>query len=178
MRTGTWYECFFSEVLYSSYLLQQPALLFHFDRSGCERIAIGLLEALEESERKWKGSSPEWANKMRKWERWQTGAKDRQRQAEKAAKQNKKEDEEELRMDSVTSWEETFNPNDPLPQFSFVGKSSYTRNDLEEAIRDISWISIPQWAFDGLRRGIGVHHAGMNKAYRSLVERRVLYSPR
>lgn len=136
-------------------------------------MAIHLLRTLETSEEEWRETSPEWASTIRKWERWQAGAKERQRQAEKATKKQKRkgEDEEDGRAESASSWEETFNPDDPSPQFSFVGKSAYTKADLEDAIRDMSWVSIPQWALDALRRGIAVHHAGMNKAYRSLVER-------
>ncbi|TCD64633.1 hypothetical protein EIP91_003835 [Steccherinum ochraceum] len=147
-----------------------PALLFQFDRKACEVMAMYLLEALEASEKEWRESSPEWSGKISRWERWRAGEKDRQRQAEKAAKAKKKEGQEDVRSEQATSWEETFNPDDPSPQFSFVGRSTYTKADLEDALRDMSWVSIPQWALDALRRGIAVHHAGMNKAYRSLVE--------
>ncbi|KAH8085472.1 P-loop containing nucleoside triphosphate hydrolase protein [Cristinia sonorae] len=147
-----------------------PALLFQFDRQGCEAMLKHLLHNLESSERTWRETSPVWATKIRKWKIWQNGERERERQAEKAAKRHKKADEEEGRIDATTTWEETFEPNDPSPQFSFVGRSAYTKADLEESLGEIARAGIPQWALDGLRRGIAVHHSGMNKAYRSLVE--------
>ncbi|THH31062.1 hypothetical protein EUX98_g3125 [Antrodiella citrinella] len=148
-----------------------PTLLFQFDRTGCEVMAIHLLRTLEDNERKWRENSPEWTTKIRKWERWQAGAKARQRLSEKAAKKQKGEKEEDApRAEPASTWEETFNPDDPSSEFSFVGKSTYTMTDLENALNEMAWVSIPQWALDALRRGIAVHHAGMNKAYRSLVE--------
>ncbi|CCM02168.1 uncharacterized protein FIBRA_04246 [Fibroporia radiculosa] len=147
-----------------------PALFFNFDRKACENMAKYLLNQLEDTESTWRDNSPEWAQKMKQWERWRSQAKARERQASKLMKQKK--DSEEPQAEVHESWESQFDPEDPSPQFSFTGVSTaYTMQDLNDEIRSLArWSKIPEWAFKGLRRGIGVHHAGMNKRYRSLVE--------
>ncbi|CAL1698804.1 unnamed protein product [Somion occarium] len=146
-----------------------PAILFNFDRTACEKMAIHIVNALEAAEQEWR-KGPEWQEKLRQWERWQMKVKDRQRQAQKAAKRDKKNKDEE-HVESTRSWEETFDPDDPSPQFSFASaKGSYTKTDLMADLEDIRWVNIPLWALNCLRRGIAVHHAGMNKHYRTLIE--------
>ena len=50
-------------------------------------------------------------------------------------------------------------------------KAVRTREEnLDELAR---WTGTPDWAIRALRRGIAVHHAGMNKAYRTYIETRV-----
>ncbi|OBZ67834.1 hypothetical protein A0H81_12107 [Grifola frondosa] len=78
-----------------------------------------------------------------------------------------------LRMQpKSSSLEASFNPQDPSPQFSFAGTPrGYSKSDLEEEIQSLArWKSAPEWALKALRRGIGIHHSGMNKHYRTLVE--------
>lgn len=60
-------------------------------------------------------------------------------------------------------------PDEPSAEFSFVSFKRYTRQELEEDMKDIAW-GTPQWVLDCLKRGIALHHAGMPKAYRSLIE--------
>jgi hypothetical protein len=144
--------------------------LFNFDRTECEIMAQDLLASLQKAEKEWRLSSPEWKWKMDRYEEWKRTSKERQRQAEKANKQKK--DANDLRITESHSWESDFDPLDPSPQFSFAGeRCSYTKSDLDSDLEDLRWARSPRWATEGLRRGIAVHHAGMNKAYRSLVER-------
>ncbi|KAI0034854.1 hypothetical protein K488DRAFT_44574 [Vararia minispora EC-137] len=149
----------------------QPALLFNFDRNDCEQMLISITSALSAAEKRWRNTSPEWKRKIEQWQRWKMGAKDRQRRAEKL-KSLKKSAEDEPTPTEDESWESSFDPDDPSPQFCFVGSyAAFSKSDLEKEIEDMRWRGIPQWALNGLRRGIAVHHAGMNRAYRSLVER-------
>jgi len=158
-------------------MISQPAILFSFDRSDCEIMAEDLLQALENAEEKWRKSSPEWNQKLREWEIWKLRAKERERLAERAQKQRKDADEPGAGSIHEGSWEQSFNPDDPSPQFSFAGTHvSYSKSELDEDIARLSWTSIQKWAIACLRRGIAVHHAGMNKRYRSLVERSMLSS--
>lgn len=146
--------------------------MFSFDRNDCEIIAQDLLKALKNAEKQWRESSPEWNQKLRDWENWKLRAKERQRQAERAKKQKKDSDMGSAADTQDSSWEQSFDPNDPTPQFSFAGShTSYSKSELAADINDLRWVSVPQWAIACLRRGIAVHHAGMNKRYRSLVER-------
>lgn len=132
-----------------------------------------LLEDLTAAENEWKESSPEWQRKIARWELWKSQAALRARQTEKLARRKKPDDKENDAMQSEgTSWESSFDPRDPLPQFSFGDRTSaYSKADLEVEISALRrWSSVPQWALDALRRGVGVHHSGMNKRYRSLLE--------
>jgi hypothetical protein len=135
-------------------------------------MALELLHALQSAEDEWRKDNVAWTRKIRDWEAWKSRAKERERQAEKAKKMKKDADSPTVPLQEY-SWESTFDPDDPSPQFSFAGShTSYSLIDLEKDIEGLSWnSSIQQWAFDALRRGIAVHHAGMNKQYRSLVER-------
>ena len=148
--------------------------MFSFDRQDCEIMAQDLVAALELAEETWRESSTMWTQKIRDWEIWKLRAKERERLEERAKRQKKDSDAPES-SGSYGSWEQSFDPDDPSPQFSFAGHTgSYTKTDLESDIKSISWIpSIQPWVLACLRRGIAVHHSGMNKRYRSLVERYV-----
>jgi superfamily II RNA helicase len=149
--------------------------MFSFDRSDCEIMVQDLLEALESAEENWQRSSPEWNQKVRDWEKWKLHSKERKRVVEREKKQKKDLDNLDTANVRDSSWEQSFDPNDPLPQFSFAGVyKTYSKSELKEDIDGIAWTSIPHWALACLRRGIAVHHAGMNKRYRSLVERRAI----
>ena len=133
-------------------------------------MAENLLSRLVELESQWK-KGPEWQSKLGKWETWKAGERERKRQAEKLTKQGRKGKFEDI-VEQQPTWEESFNPSDPLPEFSFAARTGpYTQKDLEEDLGRMAWINLPLWAKQCLRRGIAVHHAGMNKHYRSLVER-------
>ncbi|KZV68765.1 P-loop containing nucleoside triphosphate hydrolase protein [Peniophora sp. CONT] len=150
-----------------------PALLFNFDRSDCERMARSLCETLEEAEGKWRDSSPEWKRKLEKVRVWQAGERERQRRAERIRGAKKSSQEEEARTAEDRSWESTFDESQPSEEFSFIGsQTAFSLADLEKEIDSLRWSSsIPEWAYHALRRGIAVHHSGMNKGYRNLVER-------
>ena len=136
-------------------------------------MAQEILAVLERAEAKWRETNPEWKRKIKQWEVWVSKAKERERQAERLKKVKKDETVSPATAEPETSWEASFNPDEPSPQFSFAGMSSaFTKEDLEEEIRSLArWSSAPEWALKALQRGIGVHHSGMNKHYRTLVER-------
>ncbi|THH15047.1 hypothetical protein EW146_g5371 [Bondarzewia mesenterica] len=147
-----------------------PALLFNFDRSECEEMAMTIVQVLEEGEQAWRAKSEEWKTKIDRWEEWKVIEKER---ARRLSKMRKDELEESKKMEDL-SWESSFDPADPSPQFTFsTFPRGYGKQDLLEDIVDLlrRRITLPTWAVPALRRGVGVHHAGMNKAYRSLVER-------
>ena len=138
-------------------------------------MAQAILSVLEDAETKWRATSPEWKRKIKQWEVWVSKAKERERQAERLKKVKKDDEASPAAAEADTSWEASFNPDDPSPQFSFAGISpAFTKEDLEDEIQSLArWSSAPEWALKALRRGVGVHHSGMNKHYRTLVERLV-----
>ncbi|CAE6475433.1 unnamed protein product [Rhizoctonia solani] len=146
-----------------------PCLAFNFDRRGCEKFAISLTEALAEAESTWRKSNRQWLQKMEQWEAWKANSKARQREAERASRRKP----EELEQGQSTSWESTFDPTDPSPEFSFANlRSGYSKDELANDIADQKWQQNPwpDYLIEALRRGIAVHHAGMPKGYRVLVE--------
>ena len=147
--------------------------MFNFDRKACENMVQAMLDVLEKAEAQWRETNPEWKRKIKQFELWQSRAKERERQAERLKKVKKDDDKPSAAAEPENSWEASFDPEDPSPQFSFAGMSpAFTKEDLDEEIRSLArWSSAPEWALKGLRRGIGVHHSGMNKHYRTLVER-------
>ncbi|KAG1729573.1 hypothetical protein EDB19DRAFT_1938407 [Suillus lakei] len=147
-----------------------PGIFFSFDRSDCEQMAKILDNVLETKEDEWRENSPEWKRKMAQYDAYLQGAKERERKAARASKH--KADEEDKRADT-SEWQSSFRPDDPAVDFSFAGQNtSYTASELDEDIADLEKRkpSPPEWALKCLRRGIAVHHAGMNRGYRSLVE--------
>ncbi|KAK0440413.1 uncharacterized protein EV420DRAFT_1133707 [Desarmillaria tabescens] len=150
-----------------------PAILFNFDRAVCEDVAELLLKGLLKAELAWKSSSPEWQRKCQQWQKWQDSSKARIREENRAKKSKRKPDPDDIEPLAATealAWESTFNPNAPLGNFSFAGY--YSAEDLNDAIHGVwseYWKSKPV-LLAALRRGIAVHHAGLNKGYRSLVE--------
>ena len=131
-----------------------------------------LLETLESAEKKWKQTSPEWQRKLQSWEAWQAKAKARQRQVDRESK-HKRADDPELPNEQETSWQSSFDPDEPLERFSFANQRVYSKTELKNDISELSSLVQPR-ILRALKRGIGVHHAGMNKGYRALVERQAL----
>jgi hypothetical protein len=136
-------------------------------------MASRILETLEKAEEVWRAKSLDWKRKMSRWEAWQTRQKNKERLVQKAAARKRDPDDEMLQEDEDHSWESSFDPEDPSPQFSFAGTSSsaYTKEELLADIGSLRWTSTPDFLFRALRRGLAVHHSGMNKTYRILVER-------
>ena len=140
-------------------------------------MAEALLHALEEAERAWRLSNPAFQAKLAKWNQKNDSAKARQRAAEIAKRQRKTKDDGEDNGGADESTDE-FDPDDPSPGFSFANfKTTYSKTELEEDLAGLHRASIKPSLIQALRRGIAVHHDGMNKAYRSLVERYVTADP-
>jgi hypothetical protein len=136
-------------------------------------MARRILHVLEKTEQVWREQSPEWKHKVSQWEAWQARQKNKERGRQKATARKRDPDDEDPQQSEDYSWERYFDPQDPSPQFSFAAASVYPKKDLLEDIEDIKWTSTPEFLFQALWRGIAIHHSGMNKAYRVLVERYV-----
>ncbi|KAJ3899931.1 hypothetical protein F5879DRAFT_461062 [Lentinula edodes] len=148
-----------------------PAILFSFDRTSCEYMARSIVKELESSEAKWKQSSHRWKTKLAEVENWRKLEKVRSAQRQKEMRQKQEHDAPRDDVSSTHAWQATFHEEDPLADFSFAGRPS-SKEELEDTIRDLSgpWLNTPDWAINALRRGIAVHHAGMSKAYRVVIE--------
>jgi hypothetical protein len=64
-----------------------------------------------------------------------------------------------------------FDPDAPSEEFTFINWGTrYSASELEEDIKDLAWTDTPKFLLEGLRRGVAVHHSGLSKGYRVLVE--------
>jgi hypothetical protein len=135
-----------------------------------------VLEVLEKAEQSWRERSPEWKRKVSQWEAWKARQKNKERASQKVATRKRDPDDEVLPQSEDSPWESYFDPQDPSPQFSFAATSAYSKKDILAVIDKLNWTMTPENKFllRALRRGIAVHHSGLNKSYRILVER---YAP-
>lgn len=147
-----------------------PAILFSYDRAICEKLCFGIMKQLEEAEESWKKASPEWATILRKWAEHKETKNSRaaKKQAKSAARNPEGSKEERVRELGAegSSFLDYFNPMDPLPQFSFADKGKCSQEELNEELRILDTIySLPSYLPDALKRGIGVHHTGLNREF-------------
>jgi len=156
-----------------------PAILFNYDRHMCEKICKAVLEQLQEAELTQKKTGPKWDKTLERWEEWKKA------QAKAAAKKPKisskkgqgDEEEKGSKLDqqrdaadaNASPWD-SFNPDAPSDGYHFADYTRLQLSELEIYVRQLQRRNIPQWLIDALQRGVGVHHAGMNRKYRQVVE--------
>ncbi|GAA5967019.1 hypothetical protein JCM21900_002356 [Sporobolomyces salmonicolor] len=146
---------------------QLPAILFNFSRDKCESLGARISRDLEEAEDRWRRASPTFKERVAR-------AKAAEKAAAKKAKAvetstvNRKQEEEAARM-GVVEEASTFDPDAPSEEFTFVGKG-ISHVEFKKDVDDLLFLDMPQWIVNALRRGIGIHHAGMPRRYRVLVE--------
>lgn len=63
-----------------------------------------------------------------------------------------------------------FNPDSPVAGYHFVDERKMTNSELDWFCNQLRWRGIAEWLISALRRGVGVHHSGMNRRYRQIVE--------
>lgn len=156
-----------------------PSLLFNYDRSVVESLGEKVLNVLEAREAEYRESDPAWQRKLKAYEKWVGDADKRQKEKERAMKRTKKnadKDEDapeqpEAEVEEV-GWQESFDPTAPDPSYSFVGlKNTYGDQDMAEELARLEHRNAcPLWMLRALRRGVGIHHSGLNRRYRQLVE--------
>lgn len=156
-----------------------PALFFNYDRTACEVTCLRLLEQLETAEDEWKNSSSKWKNKITAWEAWKEAKEklakkkpptDAKKKGKKGNDDMDKEDRMQDAADTESSPFESFDPDSPVDGFHFADVKKVTPSDFEKHANELRRREVPEWLVKGLRRGIGVHHAGMNRKYRQLCE--------
>ncbi|OAP63865.1 hypothetical protein AYL99_03092 [Fonsecaea erecta] len=155
-----------------------PALFFNYDRNACELICQRLLQELQEAEDRWKEVSRTWKTKIKSWEAWKLNQdKLSKKKAPKKVQRGNADDEPATRAERMretgseeSSILESFNPDDPVSGFHLANTQKLSRLDFQEYANELKRRLVPDWLINGLRRGIGVHHAGMNRKYRQVCE--------
>ncbi|KAK3292947.1 uncharacterized protein B0H64DRAFT_203668 [Chaetomium fimeti] len=156
-----------------------PAILFNYDRMQCEAIGTELFDVLTRAETKYRSTNSAWIAKLAAFESWKKAQEAGKAKNPKKASTKRREDDgddqgkansaRDAANRDVSKWE-SFDPNAPLAQFSFADNTKITKEELEGRLRTIRADSVRQPFIDALRRGVGVHHAGMNRQYRQVVE--------
>ena len=158
-----------------------PAIFFNYDRHRCEGIARALLEQLEDAETDWKERSVAWKTKLKGFEEWKknqskAGAK---KSSKAPAKKKGKMDDDDSASKTDRLLENAneeanpyanFDPDAPVDGFHFAAKQKADTAKLSNYLYQMMRRGVSPWLAVALRRGIGVHHAGMNRKYRQVVE--------
>lgn len=157
-----------------------PAIFFNYERTKCEKICKAVLMQLVAAEEKWKENSPSWKAYLSGWEQWK---KDKTKFSAKKApkivpkKKGKGDDDDDptSKADRVqdaandeASPYASFDPEAPVDGFHFAAKQKLETAELAQHFWQLRRRGIASWLMDALTRGIGVHHAGMNRKYRQV----------
>ncbi|KAF4466491.1 dead deah box helicase [Fusarium albosuccineum] len=152
-----------------------PALVFNYDRFECEMAVKSILSKLKDAETAFKESDAAWQQKLRDFDQWK---KQKANARETRLSNNSKAEERNLSKLEVARQEasieispwESFNPEAPLDQFNFAGAKAMQQKEFDDLVFSLDANKVQPWLVDALRRGLGVHHAGMNRQYRQIVE--------
>ncbi|KAI9827475.1 MAG: hypothetical protein M1832_004825 [Thelocarpon impressellum] len=157
-----------------------PAILFNYDRTKCENMALAVLGQLKTHEAEWKETSPKWKAFLKGWDVWKkvNDSKKFKKPAKPAGKKGRADEDDPVskadqNKDSASeesSQYENFNPDAPHDMFSFADKRRFEAADLDHYFWQLGRKGVQPWLMEALTRGIGVHHAGMNRKYRQIVE--------
>ncbi|KAF2402581.1 P-loop containing nucleoside triphosphate hydrolase protein [Trichodelitschia bisporula] len=159
-----------------------PCIVFNWDRTHCEQLARTIIDELKMKEELWKETSPIWKKEMADYAEYlreQEAATARVKKA-KAPKKVKGRDEEgekpsakEDKREGVglreSKWA-CFNPKAPLNGFHFVDVKKLAPSELAQYQAELRGRKVSKWLIEALERGIGIHHSGMNRKYRIIVE--------
>ncbi|KAM3499417.1 hypothetical protein MY10362_007323 [Beauveria mimosiformis] len=155
-------------------------ILFSYDRDACEATAEFVLAQLQRAETAWKKRSPDWAKKVADYKAWKkTKSRIQENKTEgkkRIGRSRGQEDKEMSKIDMMreasveaSKWE-SFDPEAPLDRFSFADGKKISNSELKPLIERLIKANIQPELIAALGRGIAVHHAGMNRNYRQIVE--------
>lgn len=158
-----------------------PAIFFNYDRFACEKICRAVTEQLQRAELEQVKSGPKWAKTLERFEEYKKLKLKTAKTAKSAKKAKGGGDPDEERVskldaerdagsaDGSTRWE-SFDPDAPQEGYHFADHTKVQTSELEIYVRQLRKREVAEWLIDALWRGIGVHHAGMNRKYRQVVE--------
>ncbi|KAF3922981.1 hypothetical protein ABW20_dc0102888 [Dactylellina cionopaga] len=157
-----------------------PAIFFSFDRTMVEKTVATIVGQLEKAEAKFKNSDLEYLKELKLYDDWVKQQSQRSANADEKASKKKekkkkgKDDDVDARKDEKNQDEKqeaskwaSFDPNAPNEKFLFTGK---VNPDVEEDFKRLRKASIPEVFIIALRRGIGIHHAGLSRKLREVTE--------
>ncbi|EWC47251.1 hypothetical protein DRE_03370 [Drechslerella stenobrocha 248] len=163
-----------------------PAILFSFDRSMVEMTAATILGQLQKAEAEFKKTDPYYLAELKLYQEYLEEQERNEKRGtkptkQKVAKKGEKNSQRRNRDDEVNALKNdrneeaskdtarwaNFNPKAPHKNFVFVGKVNH---DVEEEIQMLQKAGVPNGFISILRRGIGIHHAGLSRKLREATE--------
>ncbi|KFA45643.1 hypothetical protein S40293_08914 [Stachybotrys chartarum IBT 40293] len=146
-----------------------PAILFNFDRDECETTLQSVQSVLEKAEEKYRETSSAWKRKIAEYEKWKkAAAKFRPVKSTSQPGMSKTELAREQASQESSSFA-AFSPDEPIPDFSFADMTKISRDELDRLLAPLQG-RVADHFITGIRRGLGVHHSGMNRKYRQVIE--------
>ncbi|KAM0695476.1 hypothetical protein Q7P36_005835 [Cladosporium allicinum] len=160
-----------------------PAILFNYDRHMCEKICTTIVKQLTDAEESQVKSGPKWTKKLEQWEQWKKVQLKNAKTAKsaKASKKSKGDEDGEdgpgSKLDQqrdagaadASEWD-NFDPNAPQTGYHFADLTKVQRSEMEIYVKQLGRRNVEPWLISSLARGVGVHHAGMNRKYRQVCE--------
>ncbi|KAL8716680.1 MAG: hypothetical protein Q9225_006010 [Loekoesia sp. 1 TL-2023] len=156
-----------------------PAILFNYDRGKCEGICKAVMQQLKDAESAMKASSPAWKSKVKGYEQYlKNKSKQNPKKVIASRKKGKANDDEGMskaeKIQDAANEEvnpyANFDPNAAVDGFHFANVAKAEAAELAAIHRELDRRGLQPWLTESLTRGIGVHHAGMNRKYRQAVE--------
>lgn len=150
-----------------------PAIVFNYDRQYCEKIISFLEKQLTLAESDWKDTKRmEWKKKRAEYEKWKKTSKTHGKRKDRTSLSSqdglcKKDMVEEAANQDPSVWE-SFDPEAILDMFSFADRTKLLDSEFDDIIVSLKKANLKPGIIDALRRGMGVHHAGMNRQYRQV----------
>ncbi|KAK7972419.1 DEAD/DEAH box helicase [Apiospora saccharicola] len=132
-----------------------PAIIFNYDRVRCENILEAILTKLHSAEDEYR-SGPQSKAASKRTDEADNGATKHELLREN--------------IDYEQSHWTNFDPDAPIAEFTLADHTKISRDELEKSLRDLQWLKTSTRLIGALERGVGVHHAGMNRRYRQIVE--------
>jgi hypothetical protein len=154
-----------------------PALVFNYDRHQCEKRIGEVYLQLASAERAYKKDSAAWQKKLRRFAEWKKEQESKRAKAKYKIPVGGQDGERVSKLDAAreagslefSEWA-TFDPAAPMEQYSFADIKKVLPSEFEDMTKPLHEENIRPWLISALRRGLGVHHAGMNRRYRSVLE--------
>ena len=162
-----------------------PALLFNYSRYDCEVIGRAVLSQLENAEDLYKTEDKDYKRKVKEKEELEKAegkAKTTKSIPRKAKRSKNGRDGDDNDNDEPLSRSQiqrdaastelnpllSFDPGASIEKFSFANNKKLSQEELGDYCKELQKRGVEEWLLKALGRGIGIHHAGMNRAYRQV----------
>jgi superfamily II RNA helicase len=167
-----------------------PAIVFNYDRGQCENLMREVMKELVMNEVAWKATSISWKEKLAAFEKFKKDqrsirikCKDGKSSSKSKAKRGgngRGEDGDEEKVSRLDREREAgsaehskwdgFDPRAPIKGFHFANTQKLLQSELDAYRQQLRDRGVADWLISALNRGIGIHHAGINRKYRQVVE--------